>query len=114
MEFGLQSHAQKLDYLAKRLISPLQQLQNQTAQLKQLQNQLAFAMQQSLQKQQQKLLQLKSSIEQLSPQAVLARGYAIVSHNKKAITNSQQLRIGQEVHIQLHIGEADAIIKNKR
>ena len=114
MEFGLQSHAQKLDYLAKRLISPLQQLENKANQVLQLQNRLTFAMQQSLQKQQQKLLQLNSSITQLSPQAVLARGYAIVSHNKKAITNSQQLRIGQEVRIQLHIGEADAIIKNKR
>ena len=113
MDTGLQSRAQKLDYLAKCLISPLQQLQNQATQLKQLQNRLLFAMQQHLQKHQQTFFQLKSSIEQLSPQAVLARGYAIVERDGKAVTNSNQLQIGQEVRIQLHVGEASANISNK-
>ena len=113
MDIGLQSHAQKLDYLAKRLISPLQQLQNQTMQLKQLQNRLALAMQQQLQKHQHTFSQLKSSIEQLSPQAVLARGYAIVERAGETITDSKQLQIGQEVRIQLHVGEASANITNK-
>ena len=113
MDIGLQSHAQKLDYLAKRLISPMQQLQNQATQIKQLQNRLSFAMHQQLQKHQQMLSQLKSSIEQLSPQAVLARGYAIVSHHEKTITDSAQVQIGQAVRIQLHIGEANANITNK-
>ena len=113
MDIGLQSNAQKLDYLAKRLISPMQQVQNQAVQIKQLQNRLNFAMQQQLQKQQFVITQLKNSIEQLSPQAVLARGYAIVTHHEKSITSSEQLHIGQEVRILLHIGEANANITNK-
>ena len=113
MEFGLQSHAQKLDYLAKRLISPLQQLESKANQVLQLQNRLIFAMQQQLQKHQFRLQQLGNSIEQLSPQAVLARGYAIVERDGKAITDSAQLQIGQEVRIQLHAGEAEAAITNK-
>jgi exodeoxyribonuclease VII large subunit len=114
MDTGLQSHAQKLDYLAKRLISPLQQLQNRATQLKQLQNRLNFAMQQQLIQFQQTLLQLKSSIEQLSPQAVLARGYAIVTHNNKTVIDSAQLLVGQSVHIRFDAGEADAKITNKQ
>lgn len=110
----LQADSQKLDYLTKRLISPLQQLQNQSAQLKQLQNRLAYAIQQQLQKKQHTFLQLKSSIEKLSPQAVLARGYAIVSQNDQVITNSSQVELSQEVNIRLNIGEATAIITNKR
>ena len=114
MDIGLQGNAQKLDYLAKRLISPLQQLQNQAERLRQLQNRLIFAMQQQLQKQQNTFLQLKTSIEQLSPQAVLARGYAIVTQNEQLVSDSKQLKIGQEVRIQLNIGEANAKIANKR
>ena len=113
MVIGLQSHAQMVDYLSRRLISPMQQLQNQTMQLKQLQNRLAFAMQQQLQKQQQKLLQLKSSIEQLSPQAILARGYAIVTHNEKTITDSAQLQVGNTLNIQLKAGNIDAHVTKK-
>ena len=113
MDIGLQSHAQKLDYLAKRLISPLQQLESKANQVLQLQNRLIFAMQQQLQKHQFTLQQLGNSIEQLSPQAVLARGYAIVEREGKAITDSAQLQIGQAVRIQLHVGEAEAAITNK-
>ena len=113
MEFGLQSHAQTLDYLAKRLISPLQQLESKAKQVLQLQNRLVFSMQQQLQKHQQTFLQLKSSIEQLNPQAVLARGYAIVSQDQNVVTDSKQLEIGQNVRIQLHVGEASARITNK-
>ena len=113
MEFALHSIAQKLDYLARRLISPTQQLDAKKLHLKQLQNRLAFAMQQQLQTQQQHVQHIKNSIEQLSPQAVLARGYAIVAHAGKPIINSNQLSIGQTVHIQLHVGEANANIVNK-
>jgi len=113
MDTWLQAHAQKLDFLARRLISPLQQLENRLFQIKQLQNRLDFAMQQQLRKHQQTLVQLKSSIEQLSPKAVLARGYAIVESDGGAITNSNQLKIGQEVRLQLHVGEAQANIINK-
>ncbi|MFM9836449.1 MAG: exodeoxyribonuclease VII large subunit [Methylophilaceae bacterium] len=114
MDISLKGNAQKLDYLGKRLISPLQQLQNQHTQLKQLQNRLAFAMQQQLKKQHQTFLRLKTSINQLSPQAVLARGYAFVTQNERTITDSKQLEIGQEVSIHLNIGEANAKITNKR
>jgi exodeoxyribonuclease VII large subunit len=113
MSVKLQTDSQKLDYMTRRLISPLQQLQNQRNQLKQLQNRLAYAIQQQLQKKQHTFLQLKSSIEKLSPKAVLARGYAIVTQNDQVITNSSQVELSQEVNIRLNIGEASAIITNK-
>ena len=66
-----------------------------------------------MQKHQQHYKQLKISIEQLSPQAVLARGYAIVSHDDKAITDSNQLQLGQTLQIQLHVGELEANVTKK-
>ena len=70
----LNQRAQKLDYLAQRLISPSRKLDAQTEQIKQLQNRLNHAIQHSLQKHQQYFTQLKTSVEQLNPKAVLARG----------------------------------------
>lgn len=100
--------AQRLDFLARRLISPTQRLATQADYVKQLQNRLHYSMQQLLRKHQQYFIQLKTSITQLSPQGVLARGYAIVSSNQKPITNSKQLQIGQSVHIQFQVGEVEA------
>jgi len=115
MDACLQTYAQKLDFLARRLISPLQQLENHTKQLKQLQSRLVFAMQQQLQKHQQTFLRLKNSIEQLSPQAVLARGYAMVfDESGKIIKDAQKLTVNQSVNIKFGHGEANAEISDIR
>ena len=110
---GLQQRSQKLDFLAQRLISPKQKLTLQFDYLKQLQTRLNYCIKHKLQLEKQYYNQLKSSIEQLSPRAVLSRGYAIVSSNQEHITDSSQLQIGQSLHIQLHTGEVDANVTNK-
>jgi exodeoxyribonuclease VII large subunit len=113
MLLSLNQRSQQLDFLAQRLISPAQKLKNQLDYIKQLQNRLNYSAQQILQKHKQHYKQLKSSIDQLSPQAVLARGYAIVSHDNQAITDSKQLKLRQTLHIQLHIGEIEANVTKK-
>jgi exodeoxyribonuclease VII large subunit len=107
----LNLHTQKLDYLARRLVSPKQQLQNQQLQIKQLQRRLNLSMQQQLQKQQQTLLRLSSNLAQLNPNNVLARGYAFVQNQSgEIISDSQQLKIGEVINIKLHSGESSATI----
>ncbi len=109
--FTLNQHSQKLDYLARRLVSPLQQLENKALQLQQLQNRLGLAMQQQLQSKKQALMRLSSSIAQLGPHNVLARGYAFVANNKgELVKTSQQLRLGETVNITLYQGSASADI----
>lgn len=110
---NLQQRSQKLDFLGQRLISPKQKLAVQADYIKQLQNRLNYSIKHRLQFDKQYYSQLKSSIEQLSPRAVLARGYAIVSSNQENIIDSNQLKIGQSLHIQLHIGEVDAKVTNQ-
>ena len=119
MQFLLNQTSQKLDFLARRLISPKQQIENRATQMRQLQRRLTLAMQQSLQMHQQKLLRLSSSIEQLNPDAVLARGYAIVhseiSQNdllnplpQKLITDAQQIQPETRLNITFYKGSAAA------
>jgi len=109
----LNQEAQKLDYLTRRLISPAQKLAVQMDQLKQLSRRLDLAIAQQLKRQQQYYTQLKTSIEQLSPNAVLARGYAIVSHKQKAVTDSRTVQLGDKLHVQLHSGEIETEVVKK-
>jgi exodeoxyribonuclease VII large subunit len=113
MNTGLQAHAQKLDYLARRLISPAQQIEHKTNQIKQLKHRMDIALQSILKSQQQHVLQLNNSLEQLNPHNVLARGYAIV-HDESGhlIKDAQEATVGNSVNIKFAHGNADATIFN--
>lgn len=115
MQFILNKHAQKLDYLARRLVSPTQQLEYKKAQLKQLAHRMEIAMQSRLQVHHQQLHRLKNSLEHLNPQAVLTRGYAFVQNTQGEIVRSTtQLKINEEVKVTFGRGVADAIISKIR
>jgi len=112
MDSLLNRHAQTLDFLAKRLISPKQQLAQQSLQLAQWQYRLDLSMQGQLNHHQHILLRLTSNLEQLNPQNVLARGYAMVQNNLgHIITHSKQLATGESVNIALQQGEFTAQVK---
>lgn len=109
----LQQRQQQLDYLARRLVSPQQQLKNQASTLKQLQTRLQLSMQQQLRIQGQRLALCQQSLTQLNPKNVLARGYAIVQDaTGKSITNANQLSTHQQIKISLHVGEALANVES--
>lgn len=103
----LDRHAQTLDYLSRRLISPMQQLQQQKNSLDQLKHRLQLAMQYGLQSHHRQLQRLSSSLQQLNPHQVLARGYAIVhKSNGRAVTDSAQLELQEPLVITLQHGSA--------
>ena len=113
MDTGLQAHAQKLDYLARRLISPSQQIEHKTIQIRQLKHRMDIALQRHLQTNQQTILRLKNSLAQLNPLNVLGRGYAMVQdESQKLITNSNQTKAGNLVNIMFAHGAANATIIN--
>ncbi len=111
----LQQRHQQLDYLSRRLLSPMQQLDQRKALLEQSARRLDRAMQQCLNQQQQKIQRLELSLLHLSPQAVLERGYSIVqSTSGEVITEHSQLTAGAQVRIRLAQGGADAEITRIR
>ena len=115
MDASLQSHAQRLDYLSRRLISPLQQIAIKSNQIKLLQNRLDMSMQRYMQMQQQRLLSLHNSLAQLNPHSVLARGYAMVQDSAgKLVSDANQLSPTQKVHITFAQGNADAVISTTK
>jgi len=111
LQFKLHQRAQALDYLTRRLVSPLDKIAQQQLQLAQIQNRLKNLAQQQLVFKQQHLLRLTQNLQHLSPQAVLTRGYAFVQDTQGNIVNSStQIKSGDTVKLTLGSGAADAII----
>ena len=109
--FTLNQYAQKLDFLARRLISPMQQLTLKINQINQLKHRMDIALQGYLQTQNQHLLMLKNSLAQLNPKNVLSRGYAMV-HNEagEIVKSTHQLNVGNAVNLTFEQGSAGATI----
>jgi exodeoxyribonuclease VII large subunit len=111
MQYLLNQREQTLDYLARRLTSPLQLIEQQKTQLTQMAFRLNTVINQQLKVKQQNLLRLNQNLTHLNPQAVLTRGYAFVQNKSGVIiTSSQQLQAGDEVKLTFGVGSADATI----
>jgi exodeoxyribonuclease VII large subunit len=111
MNTGLQAHSQTLDYLARRLISPTQQIDNKKMQINGLGRRMDIALQGMLKTHQQHVLRLNNSLQQLNPKNVLARGFSLVYDEKgELLSNSQRLKVNQQVNITLHKGGARATV----
>ena len=111
----VQQREQLLDYLARRLVSPTQQLALQTNQLAQLHYRLDLNIQQQLQRQQRNLSQLAQNLHHLNPQAVLSRGYAFAQNKQgEIISNSRQIKAGDDISLTFDIGSAEATITQTR
>lgn len=103
---------QMLDFLARRLISPQQQLAIQQQQLTQFSMRLNTAIQQQIQRQQQQLNRLQNGLNHLNPEAVLQRGYALVQNKAGEIVREyQQLEIGERVQLRFSKGSAEVEVK---
>jgi exodeoxyribonuclease VII large subunit len=111
----LNQRMQQLDYLARRLLSPTQQVQHKMAHLDQLRYRLEATANRCLQHHQQHLVRLEQNLHHLNPQAVLTRGYALVETSDGTLVYSEkQLSVGQDVRLTLAQGSADAEITGKQ
>jgi len=115
IQFALNQKAQALDYLARRLISPTQQIEQQKTRLLQLANRLNMSINQQLQTKQHHLQRLSQNLTHLNPQAVLTRGYAFVQNKRgEIVSSSQQLQNGDEVTLTFGAGSAAATINQTK
>ncbi len=71
---------------------------------------LGHAMKTMIRNSEERLSLLKEQLEALSPTKVLKRGYSIVSHEKRTITDASELLEGMNVELVLARGEAGAVI----
>lgn len=115
MQNRMQQRSQQLDYLSRRLLSPMQQVAHKQQHLAQLRLRLMQAMSRQLQKQHQHLQAAQQSLAHLNPSAVLQRGYALVEKlNGELVQDSAQLSIGDTVKLTLGKGSVEADIRDIR
>lgn len=107
LAFFLNQWAQSLDYLARRLISPHQQITEQRNQLTQVTQRLNTSVWQQLRAHQQHLLRVSQNLMHLNPHAVLMRGYALVQNKTGTIIHSSQ-QLSPEEKITLTFGKGTA------
>ncbi len=108
---GIMQRSQMLDYLARRLVSPSQQIGQQIQQLAQLAHRLSLNIKQQLQRQQNNLNQIEQNLHHLNPQAVLTRGYAFAqTQDGQIINNSNQIKAGDAINLTFGVGEAEAVV----
>ena len=106
--------AQRLDYLAKRLTSPSQQIAYKNQQLMQLKQRFKMSLSQFLTIKNSQLLNINNSLTQLNPKAVLGRGYALINDEKGHILSSEsQFSPTLNIRITLYDGLVRAQITNK-
>lgn len=111
LEKRLQSEAQRLDYLSRRLLSPTQRIQSLNTHLHQIRLRLLAGIGKQMQWQQQQLNATADRLRLLNPNEVLNRGYAIVKDMEQTIiTDSRILTNGQTIEIKFAHGTTHATI----
>ncbi len=109
MDRLIHTHAQRLDYLAKRLVSPTQKIQSFSNHLHQITLRLQAGIEKQLHFHRNQLNASADRLRLLNPNEVLNRGYAIVKDmEENIITDSQQVRDGQHIKITFAHGTTDA------
>ncbi|MCL1831353.1 MAG: exodeoxyribonuclease VII large subunit [Oscillospiraceae bacterium] len=108
-------NAQRVDALGRELYakSPSARLNVYGERLDVFERQLASAMQTSIANKRQQLITQMKQIDALSPLKVLTRGYSIVTDEKanKAVIDSADLRVGDDISVRLHKGKIKAKVK---
>jgi exodeoxyribonuclease VII large subunit len=103
--------AQQLDYLSRRLLSPLQQVAQRKMHTEQLADRLESSMSRGLAMRQQMITQLEQNLMHLNPRAVLERGYAFVqTETGEIVRDSAELHLQQTLHLSLAHGQAQVSV----
>lgn len=105
----------RLQGLQRRLRTPDQRLRIQQLELQRLVLQLQQRMQQLLQEKVQQLAGFSGRLDALSPLKVLGRGYSIarLSKSGELLRNSNQVKPGDLLSLQLEKGTVDAVVTDR-
>ena len=107
----LESHTDRLQGVYNRLerVSPIYQIHSDQQRLDELEQRSTRALRHILNLHRAQSQSLNQRLAALNPQAVLERGYAIVSRDDGSLVRSvQQVQVGETIHIHLSDGKIDA------
>jgi exodeoxyribonuclease VII large subunit len=109
---GLERRMQRVDMLATRLVHPRQRMLATGKDLDHLASRLAAAGRRRIDERKAKLSNLATAFNALSPQATLARGYALVRDPSGQLVRSQrQIEAGMSLVLRFAEGGAETLVK---
>jgi exodeoxyribonuclease VII large subunit len=91
-------------------LSPEAQLNNYRQRLDTLLSRTTQIVRHHLTLQRQQVNSLATQLATLDPEATLKRGYAVVQRGQKVITSVTQVKVGDEITVQVSDGEFDATV----
>ena len=102
---------QKIDFLEKGLISPIQKITSQYDLIAALKNRMQITISSQLEKYREQIRSYEQNLSHLNPNEILSRGYSIVlNQNKKIINNASAVSVSDKIKIKFHEGNAEASI----
>jgi exodeoxyribonuclease VII large subunit len=102
---------QRIDFLEKGLVSPIQKIVLQFDLVLALKNRMEVSMSFLLEKYQEQIKSYKQNLAHLNPNEILSRGYSIIlNQNKKIINNASTMNVSDKIKIKFHKGLAEASI----
>ena len=106
----LQQQRQQVDLLESSLVNPLQSLPLWVKETDNLQLRLQSSIQQTIERQQNRVQQLSEMLTALSPQPILKRGYALIQKQSTAITRASALNTDDKIELLFADGKAGAVV----
>ena len=101
----------ELRHLTKRLQHPGQRLQRQMQMIDQLEQRLTNTIKNQLKTRREKLVLMTRNLDTVSPLNTLKRGYAIVTKENKIITQSKQVKSGDQISTRLAEGILNCLVE---
>jgi len=102
---------QRIDFLEKGLVSPIQRIALQFDLILALKNRLQISITSQLEKYQEQIKSYKQNLNHLNPNEILSRGYSIIlNQNKKIINNASAISVSDKIKIKFHKSNAEATI----
>ncbi|MBZ0291803.1 MAG: exodeoxyribonuclease VII large subunit [Anaerolineae bacterium] len=95
-------------------LSPLRQITNLRQRIDDRNSRMLREEQQHIAHLRERLESRAAALDAASPQAILARGYAIATHNGQRLTSIRGVRAGDEVTVQLHDGQLTTRVEETR
>ena len=113
MDFYLKENKQSLTLLTQQLKSYpiLQQIKEQQTAIDYLKGQMSQTMQGYLKEKNYQVDQFLQGLEHLSPLKIFARGYSIVQKDEKVVRSVSELKIGDQLAIDIADGQVEAIVE---
>lgn len=108
----VQKERQRLEAVrnVRYLRNPVSYLQERRMNVEHCQKILAADMQRIAAEQKQRFAHLTAALDAMSPLKVLARGYSVVRHRDKILTDCSSVKVSDQITVMLHNGEIDAAV----